>query len=72
MNNNYINTIVYCKSKLMNGDKIYYIVKSFDDNILKVQRLKNQPDEDIAGAINIQSLCNNRTSVLYYGHGADI
>lgn len=70
MNNNYIDTIVYCKS--MNGDKTYYVVKSFDDNILRVQRLKNQPNEDIAGAINIDNLCNNRTSVLYYGHGANI
>lgn len=70
MNNNYINTIVYFNST--NGDKIYYVVKSFDNNILKVQRLKNQPDEDIAGAINIDNLCNNRTSVLYYGHGANV
>lgn len=64
----YTNQIVY--NERTDGRKIYYVVKSYDGYVLRVEQFNKQPKEDVEEAINLQDLKNNkRLNIVYYGYG---
>ncbi len=48
----YTNAIVY--NELIKGNKIYYLVKSFDGQVLRIEQLKTQLKGNIDEAINLK------------------
>lgn len=64
MNKEYVNKIVF------NEYGIYYVVKSFDNDTLRIEQLK-KPYNDYEYAINLQQIkaANKRLSIIYYGYG---
>lgn len=52
----YTNAIVY--NELIKGNKIYYLVKSFDGQVLRIEQLKTQLKGNIDEAINLKKLHN--------------
>ena len=50
----YTNAIVY--NELIKGNKIYYLVKSFDGQVLRIEQLKTQLKGNIDEAINLKKL----------------
>ncbi len=68
MKKDYINSIVY--NKYSDGKIIYYVVKAFDGQTLRVEQLKTQPKDDIGEAISLQEFYNNdRVNIVYYSYG---
>lgn len=63
MNESYINSIVY------NEHKVYYAVKSYDGNTLKIEQLKKQPDNCEAISIHQLQADNKKLNIIYYGCG---
>lgn len=64
----YTNAIVY--NELIKGNKIYYLVKSFDGQVLKIEQLKTQLKGNIDEAINLKKLHNKKLSIVYYSYGS--
>ena len=54
----YTNAIVY--NELIKGNKIYYLVKSFDGQVLRIEQLKTQLKGNIDEAINLKKLHNKK------------
>ena len=64
----YTNAIVY--NELIQGNKIYYLVKSFDGQVLRIEQLKTQLKGNIDEAINLKKLHNKKLSIVYYSYGS--
>ena len=64
----YTNDIVY--NVLIKGNKIYYLVKSFDGQVLRIEQLKTQLKGNIDEAINLKKLHNKKLSIVYYSYGS--
>lgn len=64
MNEVCINSIV------CNEHKVYYAVKSYEGNTLRIEQLKKQPDSNCE-AVSIRQLQadNNKLNIIYYGYG---
>ena len=64
----YTNAIVY--NELIKGNKIYYLFKSFDGQVLRIEQLKTQLKGNIDEAINLKKLHNKKLSIVYYSYGS--
>lgn len=64
----YTNAIVY--NELIKGNKIYYLVKSFDGQVLRIEQLKTPLKGNIDEAINLKKLHNKKLSIVYYSYGS--
>lgn len=67
MNRNYNHTILYNK---INDNIIYYAVKNYDGNTLRIEQLKEyqKQDDDILQNLN-ELRQNNKLNIVYYGYG---
>ena len=64
----YTNAIVY--NELIKGNKIYYLVKAFDGQVVRIEQLKTQLKGNIDEAINLKKLHNKKLSIVYYSYGS--
>lgn len=61
--------IIY--SKTDDNHTIYYVVKKYDDNTLRIEQLKDyrrQDNNDILYDLN-ELRQNNKLNIVYYGYG---
>lgn len=60
--------IVYNKTD--DNHIIYYVVKKYDDNILRIEQLKEYQQQDNDILYNLNELRqNNKLNIIYYGCG---
>lgn len=62
MKTEYTNQIVY------NEHKIFYMIKSYDGNTLRIEQLKKQPYNCEAISIHQLQAANKRLNIIYYGY----
>ena len=68
MNTNYNRTILY--NKINDSDIIYYAVRNYNGNTLRIEQLKEyqQQNNDILHNLN-ELTQNNKINIVYYGCG---
>ncbi len=59
--------IVYNKTD--DNHIIYYVVKNYDSNTLRVEQLKEYQQQDNDTLYNLNELRQSNLNIIYYGYG---